>query len=268
MKSVFVVFAGFLFLAGQALGAEDTALQSQKDKVSYTIGVFSGKNMKRQFIDIDPDIMVKGIKDGLSGGRTRLTDQEMQEVMAAFQKDMVARKPEIRKAIAEKNKKEGETFLAENQKKEGVKTLPSGLQYKVIQEGTGKNPKAGDVVVVHYRGARIDGTEFDSSYKRNEPTNFTLEQGGQITKGWMDALLMMKEGAKWQIFIPSDLAYGENGAGPIEPNATLIFDTELIAIYKALANPSQATQPGAKSSRPAEKPSKPAAKPSKPAAGK
>ena len=121
--------------------------------------------------------------------------------------------------------------------------MPSGLQYKVIQEGTGKNPKAGDVVVVHYRGARIDGTEFDSTYRRNEPATFKLEHEGQI-KGWIDALLMMKEGAKWQIFIPSDLAYGENGAGPHEPNATLIYDAELITIYAALATPSHEAKPG------------------------
>ena len=141
MKSVFVVFAGILLLAGQAFGAEDTVLQSQKDKVSYTIGVYSGKNLKQQSVDVDPDIMVKGIKDSLSGGKTLLTDQEMQEVMTAFQKDMTAKQAENRKTLAEKNKKEGEAFLAENKKKEGVKTLPNGLQYKVITGRYGQDPE-------------------------------------------------------------------------------------------------------------------------------
>ena len=265
MKSVFVVFAGILLLAGQAFGAENTALQSQKDKVSYAIGVYSGKNLKQQSVDVDADIMVKGIKDGLSGGKTLLTDQEMQEVMTAFQKELTAKQAEKRKAMAEKNKKEGEAFLAENRKKEGVKTLPSGLQYKVIQEGTGKTPKATDSIVAHYRGTRLDGTEFDSSLKRNQPATFKLDN---VIQGWREAILMMKEGAKWQIFIPSNLAYGENGAGPIEPNAALIFDVELIKIEAEPAVPPQAAKPVTKSSQPAEKSSKPAAKTSKPAAGK
>jgi len=267
MKSVIVVFTGILLLAGQAFGAEDTVLLSQKDKVSYIIGIYSGKNLKRQLIDIDLAIMAKGLKDSLSGGKTLLTDQEMKEVMAAFQKEQKARQPEMRKVLAERNQKEGKAFLAENRKKEGVKTLASGLQYKVIQEGTGKNPKLRDVIVVHYRGTRIDGTEFESSYRQG-PATFKLEQGQQIIKGGLEALLMMKEGAKWQIFIPSDLAYGEKGSGVIEPNATLIYDVELITIYSGLATPSQTTKPGAKSPKAAEKSSKPAAKPSKPAAGK
>jgi FKBP-type peptidyl-prolyl cis-trans isomerase FklB len=266
MKSVFVVVAGILLLAGQALGAEDKALESQRDKVSYTIGVISGNSLKQQSLDVDPDIMVKGIKDSLSGGKTLLTDQEMREVMTAFQKEMTIQQSEKRNALAEKNKKEGEAFLAENKTKEGVKTLPSGLQYKVVEEGTGKNPKATDGVVAHYRGTRIDGTEFDSSYQRNEPATFKLDQ---VIKGWTEALVLMKEGAKWQIFIPSNLAYGENGAGPIEPNATLVFDVELIKIFSDPAVPAQTKKPEAKSSaKPGDKPSKPAAKSSKPAVGK
>ena len=266
MKSAFVVVAGILLLAGQAFGAEDKALESQRDKVSYTIGVFSGNNLKQQSIDVDPDIMLKGIKDSLSGGKMLLTDQEMSEVMAAFQKEMTIKQSEKRNAMAEKNRKEGETFLAENKTKEGVKTLPSGIQYKVVKEGTGKNPKATDGVVAHYRGTLIDGTEFDSSYQRNEPATFKLDQ---VIKGWTEAVVLMKEGAKWQIFIPSNLAYGENGAGPIEPNATLVFDVELIKIISDPAAPAKTTKPEAKSSvKPGEKSSKPAPKPSTPAAGK
>jgi FKBP-type peptidyl-prolyl cis-trans isomerase FklB len=265
MKSAFAVFAGILLLAGQVYGAEDTALKSQRDKVSYTIGVYSGNNLKQQAIDIDPDIMVKGIKDSLSGEKALLTDQEMREVMSAFQKDLASKQAEKRNALAEKNKKEGEAFLAENKKKEGVKTLSSGLQYQVLQEGKGKSPKATDTVVAHYRGTLINGTEFDSSYQRNEPASLRLNS---VIKGWTEALTLMKEGAKWRLFIPADLAYGENGAGPIEPNAALIFEVDLISVIQETAAPSQTAKPGAKSSKPGEKSSNPAAKPSKPAAGK
>jgi len=257
MKSLFVIVVGVLLLAGQALGAEDKPLESQKDKVSYTIGVFSGNNLKQQSIEVDPDIMAKGLKDSLSGGKMLLTDQEMQEVMAAFQKEMTIKQSEKRNAMAEKNRKEGETFLAENKTKEGVKTLPSGIQYKVVKEGTGKNPKATDGVVAHYRGTLIDGTEFDSSYQRNEPATFKLDQG---IKGWTEAVVLMKEGAKWQIFIPSNLAYGENGAGPIEPNSLLIFEVELVKVIADTSAPVKTTKPDAKSSaKPGEKTSKPAA---------
>jgi FKBP-type peptidyl-prolyl cis-trans isomerase len=265
MKSIFVAFAAVLLLAGPVSGADEMILKSQKDKVSYTIGVFSGKNLKQQTVDVNPDIMMKGVKDALSGGKLLLTDQEMQEVMTALQKDLTAKQTEIRKTVGEQNKKEGETFLAENKKKEGVKTLPNGLQYKVIKEGTGKTPKATDAVVAHYRGTRIDGTEFDSSYKRNEPATFKLDN---VIQGWREAVLMMKEGAKWQIFVPSNLAYGENGAGPIPPNATLIFEIELIRVEADGAAPPKASQPAPQSSKPMEKSPKPVAKPSKPAAAK
>jgi FKBP-type peptidyl-prolyl cis-trans isomerase FklB len=235
MKSAFVVFVGIILLAGQAFGADDALFKSQKDKVSYTIGVYFGKNMKQQPADIDPDIMAKGVKDGLSGGKTLLTDQEMREVMSVFQKEMAIKQTEKRNTLAEKNKKEGEAFLAENKKKEGVTTLPSGLQYKVIKEGTGKSPKATDVVVVHYRGTLMNGTEFDSSYRRDKPASIRLNS---VIKGWTEALLMMKEGAKWQIFIPSNLAYGENGSGPIEPNAVVIIEVDLISVSQETAVPS------------------------------
>jgi len=265
MKSIFVAVAALFLLTGQAFGADETIFKSQKDKVSYTIGVFSGKNLKQQSVDVDPDIMLRGIKDALSGEKILMTDQEMQEVMVAFQKELTAKQAEIRKVVGEQNKKEGEAFLAENKKKEGVKTLTSGLQYKVIKEGTGKTPKATDAIVAHYRGTRLDGTEFDSSFKRNEPATFKLDN---VIQGWREAVLMMKEGSKWQIFIPSNLAYGENGAGPIPPNAALIFEVELVRVEAGGAAPLQEVKPAAKSSKPADKPTKPAAKPSKPAAGK
>ena len=156
--------------------------------------------------------------------------------------------------------------MLENKTKEGVKTLSSGLQYKVVKEGTGKNPKTTDRVVAHYRGTLINGTEFDSSYQRNEPATFKLDQ---VIKGWTEAVMLMKEGAKWQIYIPSNLAYGENGAGPIEPNSTLIFDVELIKIIAEASAPAKTTKPEAKSPvKPGEKSSKAATKSPTPAAGK
>jgi len=205
-------------------------LKSQKDKMSYIIGMDLGRNFQKQAIDIDPDILAQGIKDGLSGGKALLSEQEVRETLAAFQAEMVAKQTEVAKKMGEKNKKEGEAFLAENQKKEGVKTLPSGLQYRVIQAGTGKSPKATDEVTAHYRGTLIDGTEFDSSYRRGKPE--TLPIGGVIA-GWTEALQLMQEGAKWQLFVPSNLAYGERGAGrDIGPQATLIFEIELISIQE------------------------------------
>ncbi len=218
-----------LVLAGSPVFAgEKTELKTQKDKLSYAIGMDMGGSLKRNSIDIDIDALVKGIKDSLVGGKMLMTEQEQRDTLIAFQKEFQAKQQEKMKALAEKNKKEGEAFLAENKKKPGVKTLPSGLQYKVITEGKGPSPKETDTVTVNYRGTLIDGTEFDSSYKRNEPATFPVKG---VIKGWTEALQHMKEGAKWQLFIPADLAYGERGAGgTIGPNATLIFEVELLKI--------------------------------------
>ena len=212
------------------------ALKDQKDKVSYSIGMDIGRNIKRQSLDISVEALAAGIKDVMTGGQTALTDDEAREVMNAYRTEMQAKQQSMAKEQSEKNKKEGETFLAENQKKEGVKThtvkLPSGtnavLQYKVLTAGTGPKPSTNDTVITHYRGTLIDGTEFDSSYKRGEPATFPVTG---VIKGWTEALLLMPVGSKWQLFIPSELAYGERGAGrQIGPNATLIFDIELIGI--------------------------------------
>ena len=157
-----------------------------------------------------------------------MTEQEMKETLAGLQKELMEKQAERAKLLAEKNKKEGEAFLAANKTKEGVKTLPDGLQYKVIKEGTGKTPKADDTVVTNYRGTLIDGTEFDSSYKRGQPATFPVKG---VIPGWTEALQLMKEGSKWELFIPSNLAYGERGAGnAIGPNATLVFEIELISV--------------------------------------
>lgn len=212
------------------------ALKDQKDKVSYSIGMDIGRNIKRQNLELNVDALAAGIRDAIGGGTTALTDDEAREVMNAYRTEMQSRQQSMAKEQGDKNKKEGETFLAENQKKEGVKThtvkLPSGtnavLQYKVVTAGAGPKPSTNDTVITHYRGTLIDGTEFDSSYKRGEPATFPVTG---VIKGWTEALLLMPVGSKWQLFIPSELAYGERGAGrQIGPNATLLFDIELVGI--------------------------------------
>ena len=219
MKLKLIVVLGIVFWVSYVNAQENLALKSQKDKVSYIIGMDIGTNLKKQSIDIDSNILAKGVKDALSGGKPLLTEQEIQETMIAFQKE-----------VMEKQKKRGEAFLAENKNKEGVKTLPSGLQYKVIKAGTGKTPKLNNTVTTHYRGTLIDGTEFDSSYKRGQPVSFPVSG---VIPGWAEALQLMQEGAKWQLFIPPNLGYGERGAGGvIGPNATLIFEMELISIQE------------------------------------
>jgi FKBP-type peptidyl-prolyl cis-trans isomerase FklB len=245
MRLKLIVVLGILFLASQLSAEEKLVLKNQKDKVSYSIGLNIGRNLandlKKQSIDIDPNILVRGIQDALAGATPLLTDQETQETMVAFQKEMMAKWEEIGK----KNKAEGEAFLAENKKKEGVKILPSGLQYKVIKAGTGKKPKADDTVTVNYRGTLINGTEFDSSYKRGQPATFPVSGG--IIRGWTEALQLMGEGAKWELFIPSNLAYGERGtSGMIGPNATLIFEIELVSIKEKTQENKPGNKPGSK----------------------
>lgn len=228
MKGKWIVLLGIVLLATQVSATENAVLKTQKDKLSYTIGINVGKNMKQLPAEIDSENFLKGFKDALSGAKPVLSEEEMRTVMTAFQKEMAAKQTERMKVIGEKNKKEGEAFLAANKKKEGVKTLKSGLQYKVIKEGTGKTPKATDKVSCQYQGTLIDSTEFDSSYKRGEPAAFPVNG---VIPGWTEALQLMKVGSKWQLFVPSNLAYGEKGAGPlIGPNAVLIFTVELVSI--------------------------------------
>lgn len=217
-----------ILLAGTVYAAENVVLKNKRDKESYAIGLDIGKNFKSQSIDIDPDVLAKGVKDVLSGNKPLMTDEEVQATMTDFRKEMTAKQTARVQEAGEKNKKEGERFLAENKKKDGVVTLPSGLQYKIIKEGSGAKPKPTDTVTVNYRGTLIDGTEFDSSYKRGQPASFKVTG---VIPGWTEALQLMKTGSKWQLFIPPSLAYGERGAGrDIAPNATLIFDVELISI--------------------------------------
>ena len=221
----------FLFLLPMALFTQQKeTLQTQKGKVSYSIGLDIGRNMKRQMIEVDLDLLMRGVKDGLGDGKPAISDSVMQQTMAAWQKEMMAKMNEKQKKVGDQNKKEGDIFLAENKKKAGVITLPSGLQYKILKDGTGKSPKAADTVVFHYRGTLLNGKEFESSYKRNQPVTFPVNQ---LIAGWTEALQKMKVGSKWQLFVPFNLGYGENGAGQdIGPNATLIFEVELLDIKK------------------------------------
>lgn len=203
-------------------------LETQKDKESYAIGLNIGKSLQRDSIDADPKIVLQGLQDALSGNKALLTDDEVRATMMALQQDVHQKQEEKQQALMETNKKEGEAFLSANSTKEGVVTLPSGLQYKILQQGTGAKPSASDTVVCNYRGTLLDNTEFDSSYKRGQPASFAV---GQVIKGWTEALQLMPVGSKWQLFLPSGLAYGERGQGStIAPNATLIFEVELLSI--------------------------------------
>ncbi|OGS32456.1 MAG: hypothetical protein A2474_07775 [Elusimicrobia bacterium RIFOXYC2_FULL_34_12] len=205
-------------------------LKTKKDKVSYSIGVDIGNNLKSQGLDIDSDVLAKGLIDAYSGKKISLTDEEIKQAITELQQEMMAKQEEKSKESGDKNKNIGEEFLAKNKTKPGVKTLPSGLQYKIITEGTGAKPKATDTVVVNYSGTLIDGTEFDSSYKRGQPATFPVNA---VIKGWTEALQLMKTGSKWELYIPSELAYGDRGAGnTIGPNSVLIFTVELIDIQK------------------------------------
>ncbi len=221
MKHFIVIFSASL-LALPLFGQEKSPpLKDQKDKVSYSIGMNIGFNLSRQKVDINPDILAAGIKDALAG-KAQLTQDQVKDVMAQFEKDMEQKQ----KQAGDKNKTDGVKFLEDNKKKPGVKTTASGLEYKVEKEGTGAQPKPTDMVTVNYRGTLIDGTEFDSSYKRGQPATFPVNG---VIKGWTEALQLMKVGSKYQVVVPANLAYGERSVSPeIGPNATLIFEVELL----------------------------------------
>ncbi|MCX6136109.1 MAG: FKBP-type peptidyl-prolyl cis-trans isomerase [Ignavibacteriales bacterium] len=209
-------------------GKSTSALTTQKEQISYILGFQIGSNFKQQNIDISPEIILRGLADAVGGKQMALPDSVARIAYASFQQEMMKKQQETLGKVAIKNKAEGDAFLAANKTKDSVVTLPSGLQYKVITPGTGKSPAATDTVVTHYRGTLIDGTEFDNSYSRNEPATFPVNG---VIKGWIEALQLMKEGAKWQLFIPAELAYGERPRGQvIGPNSTLIFDIELIKV--------------------------------------
>lgn len=230
MKYLLMTSFSIVMLFSVCFAGEKVELKDENDKVSYSVGYQVGGDFKRQGVELNPEILVKGIQDAITESEPILSQKEMRTILVDLKKSITAAQQKERKEKAQKNLADGKAFLSENGKKEGVKILSSGLQYRVIKEGTGVKPKATDTVTVHYRGTLINGTEFDSSYKRGEPATFRADR---VIPGWKEALQLMKEGAKWQLFIPSDLAYGERGGGPIEPNSTLIFDVELISIQRA-----------------------------------
>lgn len=238
------MMAGLLLvaLAGQALAEEPAPapqkaeLKSTNDKASYIIGLTIGRDLKRQGLDgLDLKKLILGISDSLTGAEKQVSDEEMQEVMKEFEKEHTANQVAKIKEASDKNKKEGDAFLAANKKKADVITTKSGLQYQVLKAGKGKKPLKGDTVTTHYKGALLNGTEFDSSFKRGEPATFPV---GGVIAGWTEALQLMPVGSKWRLYVPAELAYGAQGAGPdIGPNATLVFDVELLDIGEGKEDP-------------------------------
>ncbi len=215
-----------------------------KARISYAIGMTFGHNFQAQGVEVDNDMLLRGLKDMQSGGTTLLTQQEMHDTLAEYQNTLIAKQRKMREEAAIKNKAEGAAFLAQNKTKPGVVTLPDGLQYKIITDGNGTTPASNDVVTVNYRGTLIDGTEFDSSISRGKPAQFPV---GNVIPGWTEALMHMKVGSKWEIFVPSELAYGPSGRPPrIMPDSTLIFEVELLSTEQAKPStpaPSAANNP-------------------------
>lgn len=224
-KIISVISAAVLAgIALPAFAADKAELKTDQEKNGYSVGYDIGRSLQRQLTDVDAESMARGLKDAMGGVAPALPDQEIQQRFATVRQESA-------KKIVEKNKKDGEAFLAKKKGEKGVKTTASGLQYKVITAGKGKQPTAEDTVTVNYRGTLIDGTEFDSSYKRNQPATFPVKG---VIAGWTEALPLMKEGSKWMLYIPANLAYGERGAGNmIGPNSTLIFEVELLSIGKS-----------------------------------
>lgn len=226
MKKVFVLLFLSFFIVGSACA--ENKLKTQQEKIGYAIGMNIATNMLQQKVDVDADQLAAGLKDVLKGEETIITQEEMGQILTAYQQEMQMRQMAEAAAAAAENEKLAQEYLENNGKQDGVITLESGLQYKVIKAGEGVSPQAESTVQVHYSGTLLDGTEFDSSYKRGEPASFPVNG---VISGWTEALQLMKEGAKWQLVIPAELAYAERGAPPmIPPNATLLFDVELLKI--------------------------------------
>lgn len=214
--------------------AKESKLQTDMDKASYSIGQQIGTNMKEQGVEVDVKIVAEAMTEALAGKKSRLNDEESQKAMQSLQEKVRAKQAEM----AKKNKEDGEKYLADNAKKANIKTTASGLQYEVVEEGKGEIPKDGAKVKVHYKGTLISGKEFDSSYKRNEPAEFGVND---VIPGWTEALKLMKVGSKWNLTIPSRLAYGEHGQGPIPPNSVLKFEVKLLEIVPEKAPTAEKT---------------------------
>ncbi len=219
--------------AKQSAAATTSSLKTDADKVSYSIGMDIGRNFTAQNISVDPKLFLQGFEDGLKGVSPQMAETEVKDTLVRFQQDLMQKRAEEMKKLAQDNKKAGDTYLKANKQKKGVVTTKSGLQYRMISEGTGPKPGVTDIVTTHYKGHFVDGTEFDSSYARNEPAVFPVNG---VIPGWTEALQLMPVGSKFELVVPPELAYGESGAGgKIGPNATLIFDVELLGVKKAEA---------------------------------
>jgi FKBP-type peptidyl-prolyl cis-trans isomerase FklB len=237
MKSIVLTVVALGFAV--TIFAEDKPpqLKDLKDKASYSIGLNFGFNFQKQNVDLNTDAFAAGFKDAMTGKKPLMSEQEVRDTLIAFESDLQQKQT----ALGKKNAADSEKFLADNKGKEGVKTTASGLQYKVLKEGSGAQPKASDTVTVNYRGTLVDGTEFDSSYKRGQPASFPV---GGVIPGWTEALQLMKVGSKYQLFIPAKLAYGEQGRPGIPPNSLLIFEVELMDVKSGQSSgPSPATSP-------------------------
>jgi len=214
-----------LTLLGSVCSAEDEpVLKDEKDRINYSVGFQIGEDFRRQGVKPNPDILVRGIRDALEKKPLLMTQEEMRKTLVELKKKIMADEQKQRTSRIEKFREEGKTFLAENARKEGVTTLPSGLQYQVLKEGTGRKPTLKDTVTVNYRGTKLSGTEFDSSYKDGKPVTFPLNS---VISGWQEALPMMKEGARWKLFLPPKLAFGDKG--PLE-DQTVIYEIELLSV--------------------------------------
>jgi UDP-GlcNAc:undecaprenyl-phosphate GlcNAc-1-phosphate transferase len=228
MRRKWMMLLGIALLTAPVFAGETPVLKTQKEKVSYSLGADVARNFKRLGIEVDVDLLVKGLRDSFAGEKLLMTQAEFRETMNTFQAELRQKQIEATRVAAENNKTAGDAFLAENKAKEGVVTLPSGLQYKILKAGDGKTPTDANTVECQYHGTLIDGTEFDSSYSRGQSATFKLSG---VIPGWREALKLMPVGSKWQLFVPPQLAYGERGAGrDIGPNATLIFEVELVGI--------------------------------------
>lgn len=229
-----MVFA-LALLAGPAAAQDASAFESEKERLGYALGMGYAATLKAQSVEVDGQMLARGFRDASAGGDALMSEEEARVTVIGLQNDLkkrqLAMRAEMKQALAVKNKADGEAFMAENRARDGIVVLDSGLQYRILQAGEGKKPAAGDSVVCHYRGSFINGMEFDSSYKRQQPATFAL---GKVIPGWREALQLMPAGSRWQIFVPPSLAYGERGAGKtIGPNATLVFEVELVSVNEA-----------------------------------
>lgn len=228
-RMLFVVLNVF-WVVGICSASDVLDLTDKNVKLNYSVGYQVGSDFKRQGMDINPGLLLKGIQDAISAKEPLMGKEEVRTTLKALQEKVAAAEEEKNKVQAENNLEDGRAFLSRNAKNEGVRALPSGLQYKILKEGVGKKPGAKDTVTVHYLGTLIDGTEIDSSYRRNEPAVFRVDR---VIAGWTEALQLMQEGAKWQLFLPAHLAYGAKKTGNIEANSTLIFNVELLSVQAA-----------------------------------